>query len=76
MPRIEKLNRKDLGGFIESAENFRHSFIKRAAQKVAQVMPLFEGTCSGITLKIEQVGVEELKNIEDESAVLDLLDSV
>lgn len=39
-------------------------------------MPLFEGTCSGITLKIEQVGVEELKNIEDESAVLDLLDSV
>ncbi|KAK5200757.1 hypothetical protein LTR41_012247 [Exophiala xenobiotica] len=73
---VEKLNRKDLDGFLNDAKNDRHTFIKEAARKVDQVMPLFEGKSCEAVLKIEQVGVEEFENIEDQSAILLLLDSV
>ncbi len=78
MTRVEKLNRKDLDDFLRSAKNGRHSFIKEAAQKVAQIMPLFEGTPCETVLKLEQAGVGELEAIQDldESRGLEFLDSV
>ncbi|KAH0835057.1 hypothetical protein FOPE_03968 [Fonsecaea pedrosoi] len=75
---VEKLNRKDLDDFLRPAKNSRHSFIKEAAQKVAQIMPLFEGAPCETVLKLEKAGVGELESIQDqdEPRGLEFLDSV
>ncbi|KIX98869.1 uncharacterized protein Z520_05330 [Fonsecaea multimorphosa CBS 102226] len=75
---VEKLSKKDLDDFLRPAKNSRHSFIKEAAQKVTQIMPLFEGTPCETVLKLERAGVGELESIrhQDEPKGLEFLDSV
>jgi hypothetical protein len=78
MIRVEKLNKKDLDDFLRPAKNGRHSLIKEAAQRVARIMPLFEGAPCETVLKLEQAGVGELESIhdQDEARRLGFLDSV
>lgn len=76
--RVEKLKRKDLDDFLKPEKNDRHSFIKEAAQRVARIMPLFEGKPCETIFKLEQASVGELESIkdQDESRSLEFLLSV
>ncbi|EXJ91777.1 hypothetical protein A1O3_00327 [Capronia epimyces CBS 606.96] len=71
---VEKLNQKDLAGFLNKAKNDRYSLIKGAAQRVTRLIPLFEGKGCEAMLKMEQVGVEVLQHIQNESDILQFLD--